>query len=83
MVFDKTSTEFLGLSSCHKSIAKTPNIINEVVLRLGVKSQDKNIVARFTKELAPLHNSRSSWCNNLLEADPDERDSGILACIDR
>jgi len=54
LVFDKTSTEFLGLSSCHKSIAKTPNIINEVVLRLGVKSQDKNIVARFTKELAPL-----------------------------
>ena len=54
LVFDKTSTEFLGLSSCHKSIAKTPNIINEVVLRLGVKSQDKNIVTRFTKELAPL-----------------------------
>ena len=54
LIFDKKSTEFLGLSSCHKSIAKTPNIINEVVLRLGVKSQDKNIVTRFTKELAPL-----------------------------
>ena len=36
------------------SIAKTPNIINEVVLRIGVKSQHRNKVLRFTKELAPL-----------------------------
>ena len=52
--YDKTSTEFLGLSSCHKSLAVIPNIVNEVVLRLGVKSFDKNAVSRFTKELAPL-----------------------------
>ena len=52
--YDKTSTEFLGLSSCHKSLAVIPNIVNEVVLRLGVKSFDKNDVSRFTKELAPL-----------------------------
>ena len=52
--YDKTSTEFLGLSSCHKSLAVMPDIVNEVVLRLGVKSFDKNAVSRFTKELAPL-----------------------------
>ena len=52
--YDKTSTEFLGLSSCHKSLAVTPDIVNEVVLRLGVKSFDFKTVSRFTKELAPL-----------------------------
>ena len=52
--YDKTSTEFLGLSSCHKSLAVTPDIVNEVVLRLGVKSFDSKAVSRFTKELAPL-----------------------------
>ena len=52
--YDKTSTEFLGLSSCHKSLAVMPSVVNEVVLRLGVKSFDKDAVSRFTKELAPL-----------------------------
>ena len=52
--FDKTSTEFLGLSSCHGSLSKMPNVINELVLRLGVKSTCKKSVIRFTKELAPL-----------------------------
>ena len=31
-----------------------PDVVNEVVLRLGVKSFDKTAVSRFTKELAPL-----------------------------
>ena len=31
-----------------------PNVINEIVLRLGVKSTCKKSVNRFTKELAPL-----------------------------
>ncbi len=52
--YDKTSTEFLGLSSCHKSLAVIPDVVNEVVLRLSVKSFDKGAVSRFTKELAPL-----------------------------
>ena len=54
ITYDKTSTEFLGLSSCHKSLAVMPDVVNEVVLRLGVKSFDKTAVSRFTKELAPL-----------------------------
>ena len=69
LLFDKTSTEFLGLSSCHKSIAKTPNIITEVVLRIGVKSQHRNKVLRFTKELAPLITVDLRALQGLLEVD--------------
>jgi hypothetical protein len=52
--FDEIRTEFLGLNSCHGPIAEMPNVINEVVLRVGVRSHDKNAVERFGKELAPL-----------------------------
>ena len=52
--YDKKLTEFLGLSSCYKSLAVIPDIVNEVVLRLSVKSFDSKAVSRFTKELAPL-----------------------------
>ncbi len=52
--FDDTSTEYLGLSSCHGEINPMPSQINEVVLRLGVKDPDKNKVNRFGKELAPV-----------------------------
>ncbi|MBI1805620.1 MAG: DUF1446 domain-containing protein [Ignavibacteria bacterium] len=52
--FDEIRTEFLGLNSCHGLIADMPNIINEVVLRVGVRSHDYNAVERFGKEIAPL-----------------------------
>jgi hypothetical protein len=52
--FDEIRTEFLGLNSCHGPLAELPNVINEVVLRVGVRSHDKNAVERFGKELAPL-----------------------------
>ena len=51
---EDTSTEYLGLSSCHGEINALPSQINEVVLRLGVKDSDKNKVNRFGKELAPV-----------------------------
>jgi len=53
VVFEDTSTEYLGLSSCHCEINDMPSQINEVVLRLGVKDSDINKVNRFGKELAP------------------------------
>ena len=53
-VYDETNTELLGLSSCSKNLTKTPNFINEIVLRLSVKDQDKDKVNRFGKEIAPL-----------------------------
>jgi hypothetical protein len=52
--FDEIRTEFLGLNSCHGSIAPMPDVINEIVLRVGVRSRDKQAVERFGKEIAPL-----------------------------
>ena len=53
-VYEDKLTEFLGLSSCHGDINKTPDQVNEVVLRLGVKDSDKENVNRFGKEIAPV-----------------------------
>ncbi|MDP6852411.1 MAG: DUF1446 domain-containing protein [Candidatus Marinimicrobia bacterium] len=52
--FEDTSTEFLGVSSCHGEINAQPEQINEVVLRLGVRDQNKDKVNRFGKEIAPV-----------------------------
>jgi hypothetical protein len=52
--FDEIRTEFLGLNSSHGPIAGMPNIINEVVLRVGVRGHDYDAVERFGKEIAPL-----------------------------
>ena len=52
--YEETSTEFLGVDSCHGSIAKVPEQVNEVVLRVGVRDADHAKVDRFGKELAPL-----------------------------
>ncbi len=53
-IYQKTSTEFLGISSCHGEISPLPKQINEVVLRLSVKDDDKGKVDRFGKEIAPV-----------------------------
>ncbi len=52
--FEETITEFVGLDACHGPIAPRPPIVNEVVLRVGVKDRDQAKVERFGKELAPL-----------------------------
>ncbi len=52
--FDEIRTEFLGLNSCHGPIAPLPEPVNEVVLRVGVRSRDYAPVERFGKEIAPL-----------------------------
>jgi hypothetical protein len=52
--FAETSTEYLGVDTCHEGIVSIPQQINEVVLRVGVKDTDKNKVDRFGKEIAPL-----------------------------
>jgi hypothetical protein len=52
--FDEIRTEFLGLNSCHGPLAPIPSEINEVVLRVGVRSKDFESVERFGKEIAPL-----------------------------
>jgi hypothetical protein len=57
--FDAVRTEFLGANACHGIAAAEPspeiaNQLAEVVLRIGVRSENRAAVERFTKELAPL-----------------------------
>jgi hypothetical protein len=57
--FDEIRTEFLGAGACHgiPSAEPSPEIephLPEVVLRVGVRSQDRKVVERFTREIAPL-----------------------------
>lgn len=57
--FDAIRTEFLGAGACHGIDAAIPSAeiephLPEVVLRVGVRSQDRKMVERFTREIAPL-----------------------------
>lgn len=52
--FDEIRTEFQGYNACHGPLAKTYDELNEVVLRIGVRSQDKKSIERFGMEIAPL-----------------------------
>jgi hypothetical protein len=57
--FDAMRTEFLGANACHGIAAAEPSPelaaqLAEVVLRIGVRSENRAAVERFTKELAPL-----------------------------
>lgn len=54
--FDEIRTEFIGYNACHGPLAKQlpEDDINEIVLRVAVRSHDYNSVERFGKEIAPL-----------------------------
>lgn len=53
--FDAVHSDFVGAGACHGSLAGEPSPdLAEVVLRIGVRSENKSAVERFTKELAPL-----------------------------
>ncbi|MCX7876729.1 MAG: DUF1446 domain-containing protein [Melioribacteraceae bacterium] len=54
--FDEIRTEFVGYNSCHGPLSTEidEDKINEVVLRIAVRSKDYNSVERFGKEIAPL-----------------------------
>ena len=53
--FEAIRTEFVGVDACHGPLASEPAPdIAEVAMRIGVRSPDRTIVERFTKELAPL-----------------------------
>lgn len=51
--FDEIRTEFIGMNACHGPIAQSIEP-NEVMMRIGVRSQDYDAVERFGKEIAPL-----------------------------
>jgi len=53
--FDAVRTEFVGVDACHGALSGTPPPdIAEVSFRIGVRSNDKHAVERFTREIAPL-----------------------------
>jgi hypothetical protein len=53
--FDEINSEIVGAGALHGDLAGEPPIdLPEALLRVGVRSRDKAVVARFVKELAPL-----------------------------
>lgn len=54
--FDEIRTEFVGYDACHShlSVKLDEDEINEVMLRIAVRSHDYNAVRRFGREIAPL-----------------------------
>ncbi|HWO89629.1 MAG TPA: acyclic terpene utilization AtuA family protein, partial [Gemmatimonadales bacterium] len=53
--FEEVLTEFVGVNATHGPLSgEPPRDIAEVQLRIGVRSQDRAAVERFTRELAPL-----------------------------
>jgi hypothetical protein len=54
--FEEMRTEFVGYDSCHGPLSKEldEEDINEIVLRVAVRSHDYKAVNRFGREIAPL-----------------------------
>lgn len=54
--FDEIRTEYIGYDSCHGPLSTKldEDLINEIMLRVAVRSHDHNSVERFGKEIAPL-----------------------------
>jgi hypothetical protein len=54
--FDEIRSEYIGYNSTHGPLAEEidEDKINEIMLRIGVRSGDREAVNRFGKEIAPL-----------------------------
>jgi Acyclic terpene utilisation family protein AtuA len=54
--FEEIRTEFVGYDSCHGPLSEKldEDKINEIMMRIAVRSQDFASVERFGKEIAPL-----------------------------
>ena len=52
--FDEIRSEFQGYNACHGPLAKKIDDLNEVVLRVAVRSGDRKSIERFGMEIAPL-----------------------------
>src|SRR6476469_4572516 len=52
--FDQVLTEFVGVSAAHGPLTPTTTEAPEVQFRIGVRSEDRKAVERFTREIAPL-----------------------------
>jgi hypothetical protein len=52
--FEEIRTEYLGYDSCFGPLAQNAELLNEVVMRVGVRGKDKNAIEKFGREIAPL-----------------------------
>ena len=53
--FEEMRTEFLGVNSCHGPLTQVDmDEVQEVVVKWGVRGQDRKSIERFGKEIAPL-----------------------------
>lgn len=52
--FEEIRTEFLGFNSSFGNLAQHADMLNEVVMRVGVRGKDKSAIERFGREIAPL-----------------------------
>ena len=52
--FDRILTEFVGVSATHGPLAGEAGDAPEVQLRVGVRGEDRTMIERFTREIAPL-----------------------------
>jgi hypothetical protein len=80
---DDFHSEFVGLNACHGPLAGDPAPdIAEVGLRIGVRSNDKNAVERFTKEIRAACAKWSANRNRPRKRRPQGRgDRRLLACV--
>ncbi len=54
LTFDKIHTEYFGVNACLGHLAPANADPSEVQIRLGARSQNKDAIERFTRELIPL-----------------------------
>lgn len=55
LTFDEMLTEFIGVNACHGPLAPDPSPeLAEVELRISVRSEDRQAVDQFTRQIAPL-----------------------------
>ena len=54
--FNEIRTDFVGYSATHESLAPKldEDMINEITMRVAVRSHDKGSISRFGKEISPL-----------------------------
>ena len=54
LTFEQILTEYVGVSATHGPLTPAARDVPEVQLRVGVRSGDRAMVERFTREIAPL-----------------------------
>jgi hypothetical protein len=54
LTFEQILTEYVGVSATHGPLTPAARDVPEVQLRVGVRSDDRAKVERFTREIAPL-----------------------------